>query len=316
MRKSLIKKIYVLLFAGLGLVSACFTGCKKDEEPNRKAEEGTYMVYCLDESEMELASEAYMPVSDEAEVEELVDELFYAMLHPSDADGHKTAVPASVEDPVWRLGDEMLSVYFPDSYNSLPISDEVMFRAAYVKTMTQIPGVKYVCFYVNQQPLMDAEGSAVGIMLASDFVENIGTTIYRTWVELSMYYANAKGDGLVSERITVGYGKNASLERVIIDQLIKGPVEEGHIRTVPASLTLLSVSTKEGTCYVDFGGEFSDMLLPVSPAVTIYSIVNSLCELSNVNKVQISVRGSSILFRDSIDLSQPLERNLDMMDTQ
>ena len=60
----------------------------------------------------------------------------------------------------------------------------------------------------------------------------------------------------------------------------------------------------------------TDEILPVSPAVTVYSIVNSLCELSNVNKVQISVKSSTnIIFRDTIDLSQPLERSLDIIET-
>ena len=50
--------------------------------------------------------------------------------------------------------------------------------------------------------------------------------------------------------------------------------------------------------------------------MTVYSIVNSLCELSNVNKVQISVKSSTnIIFRDTIDLSQPLERSLDIIET-
>ena len=60
----------------------------------------------------------------------------------------------------------------------------------------------------------------------------------------------------------------------------------------------------------------TDEILPVSPAVTVYSIVNSLCELSNVNKVQISVKSSTnIIFGDTIDLSQPLERSLDIIET-
>lgn len=67
---------------------------------------------------------------------------------------------------------------------------------------------------------------------------------------------------------------------------------------------------------MDFDSVLTDEILPVSPAVTVYSIVNSLCELSNVNKVQISVKSSTnIIFRDTIDLSQPLERSLDIIET-
>ena len=70
-------------------------------------------------------------------------------------------------------------------------------------------------------------------------------------------------------------------------------------------------------CYVNFVSTLTDVVIPVTPAVTIYSIVNSLCELSTVNKVQISVKSNTnIMFRDTIDLSSPLERSLDIIDTQ
>ena len=54
----------------------------------------------------------------------------------------------------------------------------------------------------------------------------------------------------------------------------------------------------------------------IAEPIVIYSIVNSLVELSNVNKVQIAVNGdSNKIYRDSYDLSVMYERNLDFMDT-
>ena len=53
----------------------------------------------------------------------------------------------------------------------------------------------------------------------------------------------------------------------------------------------------------------------VTPEVTIYSIVNSLVELSGVNKVQISVNGSTdVIYMETVPLSQVFERNLEIMD--
>ena len=48
--------------------------------------------------------------------------------------------------------------------------------------------------------------------------------------------------------------------------------------------------------------------------VTIYSITNSLVELPNVNKVQISVNGETNLFyRENVNLATVFERNLDLL---
>ena len=50
--------------------------------------------------------------------------------------------------------------------------------------------------------------------------------------------------------------------------------------------------------------------------MTIYSITNSLVELSNINKVQISVDGeTNITFREKFNLSDLFERNLDLLVT-
>lgn len=47
--------------------------------------------------------------------------------------------------------------------------------------------------------------------------------------------------------------------------------------------------------------------------IPIYSIVNSLSGLTSVNKVQITINGSTdVMFRDSISLNTMFERNLDI----
>jgi len=53
----------------------------------------------------------------------------------------------------------------------------------------------------------------------------------------------------------------------------------------------------------------------VTADVTIYSIVNSLVELSNVNKVQISINGdTSTTYREKFAFSTVYERNLDLVE--
>ena len=52
----------------------------------------------------------------------------------------------------------------------------------------------------------------------------------------------------------------------------------------------------------------------IEEGVVIYSIVNSLAELPNVNKVQISVNGDTKLtYREEFSLGTVYERNLDYL---
>ena len=97
---------------------------------------------------------------------------------------------------------------------------------------------------------------------------------------------------------------------------MKGPLMEGAYPTINPSTKIISVSVKDGICYVNLGSDFLSQPNSVSAEVTIYSITNSLVELSNVNKVQISIGGeTNITYREKIDLNNLFERNLDLLVT-
>lgn len=74
----------------------------------------------------------------------------------------------------------------------------------------------------------------------------------------------------------------------------------------------MTVSVADGVCFVSLDEGFRNQDYRVNEAVVIYSIVDSLSELPNVSKVQISVKGdTSGVYRDSFALSDMYERNLD-----
>ena len=78
---------------------------------------------------------------------------------------------------------------------------------------------------------------------------------------------------------------------------------------------VLSVAVRDGICYVNLDSSFVNQIYNVTPEVTIYAITNSLVELSNVNKVQISINGeTNINYRENISLSATFERNLDLVE--
>ena len=68
----------------------------------------------------------------------------------------------------------------------------------------------------------------------------------------------------------------------------------------------------DGVCYVSLDENFKNQDYQVNEAVVIYSIVDSLTELSTISKVQISVNGDTRgTYRDNFKLSDMYDRNLD-----
>lgn len=78
---------------------------------------------------------------------------------------------------------------------------------------------------------------------------------------------------------------------MILEQLIKGPMEKGHYPTLPENTEVMSVTTSDRVCYVNFSQAFSDAALDIPEKTIIYSVVNSVLAAVDADKVQISLNG-------------------------
>ena len=288
--------LFVLLFTA---------GCGKTQEESR------YHIAYLNKDKTGIVE---VPYEMKATTTEAMIEEFFAALcaEPDDVD-YRKPIPSDVEITKYSLDGALLTIYFDADYLNMNEVEEVLCRAAIVRTLTQITGVDCVSFYVDETPLTDAEGRLVGTMYGESFVENPGEQINSIQnTNLTLYFSNETGDGLVKETRKVHYSSNISLEKLIMEQLLVGPEISGAKSAIPTGTKLISVSLVDGVCYVSFDETFKNQDYSVNEAIVIYSIVDSLSELSSISKVQISVNGdTSGVYRDNFKLADMYDRNLD-----
>lgn len=100
-----------------------------------------------------------------------------------------------------------------------------------------------------------------------------------------------------------------------MEELIRGPANEETYPTINPETKVNNVTVQDGVCYVNLSESFLTQMTNVTSEVTIYSITNSLVELPNVNKVQISINGdTSGTYREKIPFSTIFERNLELIE--
>ena len=99
-----------------------------------------------------------------------------------------------------------------------------------------------------------------------------------------------------------------------MDNIVLGPRGTDAFATVNPATIVNSVTTQDGVCYVNLSEDFLNKITNVTDKVMIYSIVNSLTELGNINKVQILIDGEMNIKLGEYDLSTLFERDLDMVD--
>ena len=183
-----------------------------------------------------------------------------------------------------------------------------------LNTLCQIDGVDSVSFLCGDYPLTNEDGSVVTAMNSDMFIFNSGKEIMNyEKVRLHLYFANEDGDQLVDTYRNVVYNSNISMERLVVEQVLKGPNSDVVFPTLNPAAKVLSVTTRDGVCYVNLDQAFLTEPYGVTSQVAIYSLVNSLTELSSVSAVQITIEGKTgKSFMDS-SLSSAFERNLSVV---
>ncbi len=297
----------VLVMAlGFGLV-----GCTGREV----ADPDAFKLFYVNNSETGIVAVEYEIQSNMDDVDAVISELMEQLGKMPERLQYEAPLTGDVNLIGYSLSDKLLTLNFGIQYMDIGRTVEILDRAAIVRTFTQLPGIEYVTFQVEGTPLSDHYGNIIGNMSADTFIFNVGNEI-NTYekVELKLYFANAEGDKLVPVYRSVVYNSNISMERLAVEQIIKGPNTDICYPTISKDAKINSVNVRDGVCYVDFDQAFLTEPYNVTAQVALYSIVNTIAEFSDVNKVAFSVNGeASFTFMD-FEISGPYERNLDLLE--
>lgn len=296
------------------LAVCCLFGlvaCTAEEEPAGKK----VQLYYVSNSETKVEVRDYYVQA--SSCDEQVQEILIALSQKPGKLEYKAPLDMGFTVLDYKLENNTLTLNMDTNYSSLVPTTEILVRAALVCSLTQLEQVRYVTFTISGNLFYDNLGVLVGTMNADQIVNNMGSEIsaYDT-VDLTLYFANEAGDSLIAVNRKKEYNTNIALDRLVVEELLLGPTTtmEGVYPTINPAAKAISVLTKDGICYVNLDKTFLNQIYNVTPDVTIYSIVNSLAELSNINKVQISIDGdTSGTYREKYSFSTVFERNLDIV---
>lgn len=308
-----VNKNNVLVFLLAVLMTLPICSCGKKEETKYQ-----YQIYYVNKAGTKVLSTEYGTDTEKEDVQNLLPELMQQL---KGITGKPECVPPLAGEysvTNYELLGGQLNIDFDEKYLGQETVAEVLNRAAIVRTLTQIEGINTVTFSVLGAPLTDAQGMPIGIMMAESFIDNTGTE-FSTYEKatLRLYFANETGDALKEVTRTVILNDNVSMEKTVMDELIKGPdmeLADKSWPTINPQTQIQTVMVKDGVCYVDLDKAFLTQTGNVTGEVAVYSVVNSMAELSNVNKVQFSIEGETdVVFRENLNFTTVFERNLDLV---
>lgn len=305
-----------LFSAVLALVLACslLTGCTVETQ-EEKVDSGSnqYYLYYVNKDETKVVKERYQL---EQESAEFMLQDFTGILNAQEGSGDNLALlPSGVQLVTYRLNESLLELEFNSDYSKMSRAREILVRAGVARTFLQIPGVTGIKIFIESEELKDSKGQAVGVIDGNTFVEMWGSDkdAYR-YDTFTLYFTDKTGEHLVAEQQNVYYKRILPRERVILEQLAKGPMVKGHYPTIPQETEILGVEVSDDVCYVDFSSAFSDSGIDIPVNTMIYSVVNSLLDTASADKVQISVEGDTeATLSDGTSLYSLFSKNTDLV---
>lgn len=204
----------------------------------------------------------------------------------------------------------VVNVTYSDAYAALDGMSRTLAELCTLYTLTQFPEVKGVRIYVGDEAgeILRPEGVITGI-----------ESLRLVTQEVTLYYPSADKTGLVAVTDTLTISEADSLSEAIVQRLIAGnSFESGFRRHIAQKTRCISAETKSRTCYVNLSVEFLLMNVAREDGVslTVYSVVDSLCQLPQVDRVQFLIEGAPVSGNMTEGFDTPFEPDYTMIVTE
>lgn len=173
-------------------------------------------------------------------------------------------------------------------------ADRLLARYTVIYTACTVPGVQKVKLLKDGAPLRSlSSGEVLGALGMADvsLSDPEGTAPQL----LTLYFTDAAGAYLYPETRQVSLKESETPEEAILDALLRGPDQSQLYPAVHEDSALISVETRLGIAFVNFGKDFVKRNTGdrKKESIALYSIVNSLCSLPHIQEVRFLIEGQT-----------------------
>lgn len=291
---SLLLLVLMLAAAGGGCASAENTSTETKKETT--ADDKTILLYYLNASGDGFYTEEYtLENTDDALMAsyEVVSRL--SDTENNRTDTYKPAISAGVAVNSIVLDGVEETVDMGAGYRQLKDSEEILLRAAVVKSLVQIKGVDSVRFTINGDSLLGSDDNPIGVMNADTFIlEEEAGKLFGNDEKVTLYYADMDGDNLVEYKTNLEATDNMPMETRVLLELMKVPDGLDAQSPLPSDLLINQTQIHNGVCYVDLSKDIENVLPGVEEKVMVYAMVNTITSLGNATSVQFTVEGEKM----------------------
>lgn len=212
----------------------------------------------------------------------------------------KSPFPAELKAEVARLQDGELYIQLSSEFDTLSGISLTLATACLTMTLTQISGVDSVKLETGSGVLSQQANEAYSAQRFL-FYDELASHPEQ---QVSLYFYSEKGS-LEAERRSIAYKEGENIAVTTFQALMNGSSQERYSSGIPEGTELLDLTVTDAVCKLVLSEDFAECDTGVLKARhAVRSIVASLCSLSGIESVQITlVDGSALSY---YDISEPL----------
>ena len=197
----------------------------------------------------------------------------------------------TVLQSVTRLSGGVLEIRLHRGADSPAEFDHALTYACLAKTGLALDGVREVTILVGTPN----SPSELKLTLRDSDLLLYDSGAPTDSIELTLYYADETGTFLLPEKRTVQNASVDELPLLALNELLAPPASSRMRTALPPGTAVRTASVANGVCSVDFNADFfrNRFSGEQEEQLTVLSVVNTLCELDNIEQVKLLVNGVS-----------------------
>ena len=287
-------KRFVAVLTVLSIIFG-LAACSADDE---KADKDKLSVYYINSQSYENGGD-YIEAFDYylTENEDRVNNALDYLSQPPEGSSLETSLIKGTRIYSYELENSTIDVTLSPAYLLLTELEKAAVKCCLTLTLCGINEVEYVNIYVDEKLI--EENLDARMMIIDD------TDTNELEKRIRLYFPDDNNYYLQTEYRVLTVVKDILIEEYVIEELIKSTETEDGRSSVPLGTRLLSVELKNGVCVVDFSREFVENRPDTASGqrLTVYSIVNSLVGLGNIEGVKFLVEGEAAGGYEYIDIN-------------
>ncbi len=291
-------KRIVSILISLAIIAAVSVGCKT--KPASEGGEGSAVsvdvFYMLSEENWNSGNIIDFETRPLPAGEDILSETIALLFEQPESGRLVSPFPPDARPISYEFENGSLTLLLSPEYGRLEGMDATVADACIVFTLCSLDSVYSVSICVEN-------GRSVYNLTSSSIItDNISSNPFEKVITL--YFPQEDGRYLISEERMLTIGQDSLLARLVTEELLNGPRNSRLHSAVPEGVELLGIALENGVCTLNLSRALIDRMpeSALAERMAIYSIVDSLTSLADVDSVRFLIEGASVSYCRSIPL--------------